>query len=196
MGLVAVIIYGLDLLVQFPYAVVRGCISDWEQTFRQLQIFPHLWRRKSRSKGKKGRHPLADDIVALIKSMARDNRTWGLEQMRGELLKLGVKVSKSTIQQYVNQLRQPLSPKQSWATFVRNHARDIWACDFLQTHALSFRAVFLFRCHRFESCGKWSASRSLTDPLAASARVQRFSDGWNPSLTRPLDSAPKGGYSG
>ena len=108
------------------------------------ELFRQLWRRRSRRKGKKGRQPLADDIVALIKSMARDNRTWGPERIRGEPLKLGVKVSKSTIQKYMNQLRQPLSPKQSWATFLRNHARDIWACDFLQTYDPFFRTVFLF----------------------------------------------------
>ena len=71
------------------------------------ELFCRVWRRRSRHKGKKGRQPLADDIVALIKSMARDNRTWGAERIRGELLKLGVKVSKSTIQRYMNQVRHP-----------------------------------------------------------------------------------------
>jgi hypothetical protein len=39
---------------------------------------------------------------------------------------------------------------------------------------------------------KWSASRSLTNPSDASSRVQRFSDRWNPSLSRLFDRAPKG----
>jgi hypothetical protein len=30
---------------------------------------------------------------------------------------------------------------QSWATFVRNHAERMWACDFIQTHDLLFRQV-------------------------------------------------------
>jgi putative transposase len=41
---------------------------------------------------------LSGDIVALIKRMAGENRTWGAERIRGELLKLGIRVSKSTIQ--------------------------------------------------------------------------------------------------
>jgi len=76
--------------------------------------------------------------------MARDNRTWGAERIRGELLKLGVKVAKSTIQKYIYEVRKQEAPKQTWATFLRNHASEIWSCDFLQTHDLFFRAVFVF----------------------------------------------------
>ena len=32
----------------------------------------------------------------------------------------------------------------TWATFLRNHASEIWACDFLQTHDVFFRTVFVF----------------------------------------------------
>jgi putative transposase len=107
-------------------------------------LFRRVWRRRSKHKGKKGREPLADDIVTLIKNMAQQNRTWGAERIRGELLKLGVQVAKSTIQKYINQVRGPLSPKQTWSTFLRNHAKDIWAVDFLQTYDLCNRAIFVF----------------------------------------------------
>ncbi len=80
-------------------------------------LFRRVWRRRSKRKGKKGREPLADDIVTLIKNMAKDNRTWGAERIRGELLKLGVRVAKSTIQRYINQVRSPVPTKQTWATF-------------------------------------------------------------------------------
>ena len=33
---------------------------------------------------------------------------------------------------------------QTWATFVKNHADDIWCCDFVQTNDLLFRPLFLF----------------------------------------------------
>jgi putative transposase len=93
---------------------------------------------------------VAEDIVTLIKDMAChlwmawENRTWGAEWIRGELLKLGITVAKSTIQTYINQVRGPLSGKQTWSTFLRNHAQDIWACDFLQTYDLFFRTLFVF----------------------------------------------------
>jgi len=59
-------------------------------------------------------------------------------------LKLGIKVAKSTIQKYIHAVRGPLSAKQTWSTFLRNHAQDIWAVDFLQTYDLFFRAIFVF----------------------------------------------------
>ena len=40
--------------------------------------------------------------------------------------------------------RPPRQPSQAWGTFLRTHARDIWACDFLQFTDLFFRPVFAF----------------------------------------------------
>ena len=37
--------------------------------------------------------------------MASDNRLWGSERIRGELLKLGIHVSKRTIQKYLGEMR-------------------------------------------------------------------------------------------
>jgi hypothetical protein len=42
--------------------------------------------------------------------MARDNRLWGAERIRGELLKLGIHVSKRTIQKYMRTPRARPSP--------------------------------------------------------------------------------------
>jgi putative transposase len=33
---------------------------------------------------------------------------------------------------------------QKWATFLHNHAADVWACDFLQVTDLFFRSLFIF----------------------------------------------------
>ncbi len=33
---------------------------------------------------------------------------------------------------------------QTWATFVKNHANDIWCCAFMQTYDPLFRPLFLF----------------------------------------------------
>jgi hypothetical protein len=106
-------------------------------------LFRWVWRRKSRPR-RRGKPPLTGDIVALIKQMAEENRSWGAERIRGELLKLGLRVSKSTIQKYIYEVRKPGSPKQTWGTFLRNHAKEIWACDFLQTYDVFFCSVFVF----------------------------------------------------
>ena len=41
-------------------------------------------------------------------------------------------------------VRESRASKQTWATFLRNHASQIWACDFLQTYDIFFRTVFVF----------------------------------------------------
>ena len=107
------------------------------------ELFKRFWKRKSEPKLKQGRPPLTDDLVALIKRVVKENLTWGAERIRGELLKLGIQVSKSTIQKYINKEREPRAAKQTWATFLRNHASQIWACDFLQTYNIFFCTVFV-----------------------------------------------------
>ncbi len=71
-------------------------------------------------------------------------RLWGAERIRGELLKLGIHVCKRTIQKYMRHAHTPRSRGQSWATFLRNHAGQIWACDFLHVTDLCFRSLFAF----------------------------------------------------
>ena len=104
-------------------------------------LFRIVWRRKSRPKGRKPR--ITPETVELIKQMARDN-PWGAERIRGELLKLCIKVSKRTIQKHMHAVRPPRGGGQDWSTFLHNHLHQTWACDFLQTHDLLFRPIFVF----------------------------------------------------
>jgi hypothetical protein len=60
-------------------------------------LFGHYWRWKSTSKARKPR--IAQETSDLLKRMTADaseNRLWGAERIRGELLKLGLKVSQRT----------------------------------------------------------------------------------------------------
>jgi len=87
---------------------------------------------------------VSPETVTLIKRMAAENRLWGAERIRGELLKLGIRVGKRTVQRHMRATRSPHPHGQTWATFLHNHAHDVWACDFLPVIDLGFRAVFAF----------------------------------------------------
>lgn len=60
------------------------------------------------------------------------------------MLKLNIRVAKSTIQRYLRSARPPRRSGQAWSTFLRNHGKDIWAADFLPVTDLLFRQVYAF----------------------------------------------------
>jgi hypothetical protein len=96
------------------------------------EAFRLFWKHKLKAHAKQPR--ISPETIALIKEMAANNRLWGAERIRGELLKLGIHVCKRTIQKYMRHVRSPSAGGQKWATFLRNHAADIWACDALTDH--------------------------------------------------------------
>ena len=125
------------------------CTQFWRQALHIVQpdtllrwhrdLFRLYWRRKSR---KKLTPRIAPETIALIKRMANENRLWGAEHIRGELLKLGVELSKRTIQRYLPKERR--TSGQTWATFLKSHTSHIWACDFTLIYDLLFRPLYIF----------------------------------------------------
>ncbi len=104
--------------------------------------FRLLWRRKSRSKAREPR--VSRVTINLIRQMARNNKLWGAERIRGELLKLGIRHAKTTVQKYMRAARRRPPRGQSWRTFIHNEGDHIWAWDFLQTYDVLFRPIFAF----------------------------------------------------
>ncbi|MEO8397344.1 MAG: integrase core domain-containing protein [Chloroflexota bacterium] len=109
------------------------------------QGFRIFWRHKSNVKQRPPR--IAPELIVLIHSMALENRLWGTKRIQDELRKLGFPLAKRTVSRYIRQVRPTHPPRkstQTWGTFLKNHAHEIWACDFLQTYDLWFRSVFVF----------------------------------------------------
>ena len=118
------------LAVVRPETVVRWHRQGWRLYWR--------WRSRSRL----GRPRLSAEVRGLIAAMARDNPRWGSERLRGELLKLGIAVSKRSVQRY--RRRGPARPpSQTWPTFLATHAGAIWAADLCTVQTLAFKTLYV-----------------------------------------------------
>jgi transposase InsO family protein len=102
------------------------------------QGFRYYWRWKSRHQGRPG---VDTELRAMIRSMSRANPLWGAPRIHGELLKLGIDVSQATVSKYMIRNRKP--PSQSWRTFLKNHAGETIALDFLTVPTATFRVLFV-----------------------------------------------------
>ncbi len=80
-----------------------------------------------------------------IRRIALDNPLWGQERIANELwVKLGLHVSPRTVRKYTPKpsVGRPRGD-QRWATFLRNPAQAIMACDFFFTVTSTFRLLYV-----------------------------------------------------
>jgi len=104
------------------------------------QGFRVLWRCRS-MRGKIGRPCIPRKHIAFIQRISGDHPEWGEDKIAEELAaKFGVQHSASTIRRYMVPRGSAPRGKQTWRTFIRNHAEGVWACDFL-TQCTAFYAV-------------------------------------------------------
>jgi putative transposase len=157
--------------------LLASIVRTWKQALFLVQpetllrwhreLFRLVWKHKSEAHSRKLR--LSLETISLIKQMAANNRLWGAERIRGELLKLDIRVSKRTIQKYMKQIHPKRARGQNWKTFLRNHTAGMWACDFLQVTDLFFRPLFAFFIIELQSRKviHVNVTRSPTDPWVA-----------------------------
>jgi putative transposase len=119
--------------------VQPGTLTGWHR--RGLRLF---WRWKSR----RGRPPLPRATRELIVRMVQENPTWGQAGVAAEhLLKLRILVSPRTVRKYwpwePNDRGRRRVSAHRWATFVRNHADALVACDFMVAITAKFQFLYV-----------------------------------------------------
>jgi len=100
--------------------------------------FRLFWTWKSRQRT--GRPGVPADVRALIRGLSTANPLWGAPRINGELRKLGISVSQSTVAKYMR--RHPRPPSQTWRT--PHEPRDqIMAADLFAVPTITFRLLFV-----------------------------------------------------
>ena len=96
---------------------------------------------RGRADTRTGRPAVPADVRALIRELSTANPLWGAPRIHGELQKLGISVSQSTVAKYMR--RHPRPPSQTWRTFLTNHASQIMAADLFVVPTVTFRLLFV-----------------------------------------------------
>jgi transposase InsO family protein len=109
-----------------------------------------LVRRKwtYKKKNKRGRPRINKQIEKLIVRLAQENTRWGYGKIAGELIKLGLIYSESTIRNVLNRNGIVPAPVRfgsfGWRHLMDHYKSQILACDFFTVETLFLNTVYVF----------------------------------------------------
>jgi putative transposase len=108
------------------------------------ELVRRKWTYRRNATG--GRPPLAADVRELIVRMGRENPRWGCVRIRGELAKLGIRVSATTIRTLLRRSGLGPAPRRSgptWREFLSAQAEGVLAADFFTVESIWLRTLYV-----------------------------------------------------
>jgi putative transposase len=103
-------------------------------------------RRWAYPSARAGRPSIDATTRELVLRLARENPRWGYQRIAGELNKLGLRVSPSTVRRLLAHAGLGPAPRRSgpsWREFVRAQAASIVACDFFTVDTALLRRYYV-----------------------------------------------------
>jgi transposase len=89
------------------------------------------------------------EIITVILRLARENPRWGYLRIVGELRKLGVILSATSVRNVLRRHRLKPAPRRSgptWGEFLRAQAAGTLACDFFHVDTITLRRLYVLFC--------------------------------------------------
>jgi transposase InsO family protein len=120
------------------FLVTPETVLRWHRALvRRRWTYPH--RRA-------GRPALSEETAELIVHLARENPRWGYLRIVGELKKLGMTVSKTSVAAVLRRHRLPPAPRRSgptWSQFLKAQAKGLLATDFFTVDSVMARRFYV-----------------------------------------------------
>lgn len=109
----------------------------------QGRLEKQKWDYSDRRRNNPGRPRISQDIEHLVCKMTRENE-WGYDRIQGELKKLDIVISKSSVANILRRNGLPPSPERkepSWREFLARHAPVFLCVDMFQKEVWTFRGL-------------------------------------------------------
>jgi transposase InsO family protein len=129
-------------------AVLQRLRPVWERTSSLVtpdtlrrwhrELIRRKWTQPHRVTPKRA---VSQQTQLLVWRLSKENPLWGYQRIQGELLKVGIEISASSIRRVIGPKRRPGPKRDTWSKFMRTQAASIVACDLFTVETVRMKTL-------------------------------------------------------